>query len=82
MSDRDQKTNLKEAPGKAGSEKLGTTRPRFEVGMAAVLAQSETVSRAFGRRLGFSLMVLAILAGSSVTATSLFLLTKGIGHFF
>ena len=82
MSDRDQKSNLKEVRCKAREDEPGTTRPRFDVGMAAVLAQSETVSRAFGRRLGFSLMVLAILAGSSVTATSLFLLTKGIGHFF
>ncbi|MEH2506818.1 hypothetical protein V1290_005629 [Bradyrhizobium sp. AZCC 1578] len=55
-------------------------RPKLNVGLANVLAQSETVSRAFGPRLGFILVLATVLAAAAVSATSLFLLAKGVGH--
>jgi hypothetical protein len=53
------------------------------VGDRAVLslAQSETVSRAFGPVLGFILVLTTVLAAAGVSATSLFLLAKGVGRF-
>jgi hypothetical protein len=54
-------------------------RPKF--GMPAILAQSDRVVEAFGPQRGFALMVLAILAGSSVVAAAIILLAKVVGRF-
>jgi hypothetical protein len=56
-------------------------KPKLNIGLANVLAQSETVSRAFGPRLGFILVLTTVLAAAGVSATSLFLLAKGVGRF-
>jgi hypothetical protein len=42
-----------------------------------MLAHSEIVSRAFGPRLGFILVLTTVLAAAGVSATSLFLLAIG-----
>jgi hypothetical protein len=63
-----------------GQERLGHARLNF--GLASLLAQSEAVSRAFGRRLGFALMVTAILTGSSMTAAGMLLIARGITKLF
>lgn len=55
-------------------------RPKLNIGLANVLAQSETVSRAFGPKLGFVLVLATVLAAAVVSATSLFLLAKGVGR--
>lgn len=55
-------------------------KPRPIIGLASVLAQSEIVSRAFGPRLGFILVLTTVLAGAAVSGTSLFLLAKGVGR--
>jgi hypothetical protein len=38
------------------------TRPKLVIGFSTVLAQSETVSEAFGAKLGFALIVLCVLS--------------------
>jgi hypothetical protein len=60
--------------------KVNPERPKLNFGLANVLAQSETVSKAFGPRLGFALMFTAVLATTSVSATTLFILAKEIGR--
>jgi hypothetical protein len=51
-------------------------------GLANVLAQSEIVVRAFGPRLGFVLMSMAILASGAVTAGLAIVVAKGLGRVF
>lgn len=55
-------------------------KPRLNIGLSGVLAQSETVSRAFGPVRGFILVLITVLAAAGVSATSLFLLAKGVGR--
>jgi hypothetical protein len=55
-------------------------RPKLGVGLANVLAQSETVVRAFGPRLGFVLMSMAILASAGVTAGLVIVVAKGFAR--
>jgi hypothetical protein len=57
-------------------------RPKLGVGLANVLAQSETVVRAFGPRLGFVLMSMAILASAALTAGMAIVVAKGLGRVF
>jgi hypothetical protein len=80
VSDRDQESDPKRVLRTLG-KKPNQAPARVALGMAGLLAQSETVSKAFGPRLGFALMVLAILAGSSVVATTIIILAKWIGRF-
>lgn len=41
-----------------------SARPKIGLGTANVLAQSEMVAKAFGPKLGFALMMMAMLAGT------------------
>jgi hypothetical protein len=59
-----------------------SSRPKLGVGLANVLAQSEIVARAFGPRLGFVLMSMAILASAAVTAGMAIAVAKGLGRVF
>jgi hypothetical protein len=52
-------------------------RPKF--GIPAILGQSDRVVEAFGPRLGFVLMVMAILAGAGVSAGML-LVARAVMH--
>lgn len=56
-------------------------KPRLGVGMGSILARAPEVSEAFGRSLGFTIMMTAILATTSVSATMLIILAKGISRF-
>jgi hypothetical protein len=49
-------------------------RPKF--GIPAILGQSDRVVGAFGQRLGFMLMVLAIFACAGVTGSTVMLFTR------
>jgi hypothetical protein len=53
---------------------------RPKIGIAAVLAQSDRVVRAFGRWPGFALMVLAIAACAGVSGTAVLLIGKLFTH--
>jgi hypothetical protein len=56
-------------------------RPRLSVGVASILDRSGRVSRAFGQKLGFILMVLAIFTGAGIGAGAVVLIAKGLGRF-
>jgi hypothetical protein len=56
------------------------TLPKVTTGLAAILAQSETVARAFGRQKGFFLMIAAILAVVSVGLGAALIVAKGVGR--
>jgi hypothetical protein len=55
-------------------------RPRAGIGLASLLAQSDAVVQAFGPERGFKLMVLAVLAGTGVSASTVFFILKGISR--
>jgi hypothetical protein len=55
-------------------------KPRLAFGLGHVLDRSEAVARAFGPRLGFVLMLTAVLAASGVSAGTVIVLAKGLGR--
>jgi hypothetical protein len=55
-------------------EKAGRKLPT--IGVANIFEKSKVVSDSFGRYLGFTLMMTAILATTGVTATTLFFIAK------
>jgi hypothetical protein len=52
------------------------------VGLGGILAQSDTVVRAFGRDRGFLLMLIALVMGAGVPIATAVLLMCGIGRVF
>lgn len=56
--------------------------PKGSIGLGAILAQSETVVRAFGPNKGFVLMLAAVLAGATFPVGAVILLAKGVGRWF
>jgi hypothetical protein len=54
--------------------------PKGSIGLGGILAQSETVVRAFGPNKGFSLMLLALLAGAVFPVGAVILLAKAIAR--
>jgi hypothetical protein len=62
-------------------KRVEAEKVRIGIGLANVLSQSETVVRAFGPRLGFVLMLVAILAGAAVTGGAAVLVTRTIGRY-
>jgi hypothetical protein len=64
----------------AGNGVRKPTLPKASMGLGGILAQSETVVRAFGREKGFVLMMAAILAVVSVGLGTAVIVAKGVGR--
>ena len=56
------------------------TLPKVSLGLGNILAQSETVVRAFGTERGFILMLVAILSGASVSLGVALLIVRGVSR--
>jgi hypothetical protein len=61
--------------------KLPIEWPRLKFGIPAILSQSDVVSRSFGPNRGFMLMVLALIAATSVSLVTALLVLKGLSRF-
>jgi hypothetical protein len=64
----------------AGGGVRKPTLPRVSLGLGNILAQSETVVRAFGAERGFILMLVAILSGASVSLGVALLIVRSVGR--
>jgi hypothetical protein len=62
------------APKKTPERVDGVLRAKF--GLALLLAQSEVVVRAFGRPLGFVIMMTALLVSATAVAVAIFATAK------
>jgi hypothetical protein len=60
----------------AGNDVRKPALPKVSLGLGNILAQSETVVRAFGPERGFKLMVIAMLTGALVTVSAAVLLGR------
>jgi len=57
-------------------------KSRLNIGLASILAQSEAVTNAFGKPLGFVLIMSAVVASTGVSGTLLIVAAKGLGRLF
>jgi len=64
----------------AGGGVRKPTLPRVSLGLGNILAQSETVVRAFGAERGFILMLVAIMSGASVSLGVALLIVRSVGR--
>jgi hypothetical protein len=62
-------------------EKNGPSKPRLQLGAAQVLAHCKDVVEAFGRPLGFIIIMTALMPGMAVSVGTVVAVSKAIGRY-